>query len=69
MKAAIEARVKAEPGNAGAWRELVMVGGSEFVPEEFACSLFLTFYKTFKIKSSFIKLEIQPRRVMSHLDG
>ena len=25
MKAAIEARVKAEPGNAGAWRELAQV--------------------------------------------
>ena len=25
MKAAIEALVKAEPGNAGAWRELVQV--------------------------------------------
>ena len=25
MKAAIEARAKAEPGNAGAWRELAQV--------------------------------------------
>ena len=25
MKTAIEARVKAEPGNAGAWRELAQV--------------------------------------------
>ena len=25
MKAAIEARVRAEPGNAGAWRELAQV--------------------------------------------
>ena len=36
MKAAIEARVKAEPGNAGAWLGLVMVGGAELTPEDFA---------------------------------